>query len=146
MKKTRVSRLLGIQYPILQGGMFWLATAELAAAVSNAGALGVISPHAGMQRGGDPADNLRRQITRVRSLTEKPWAVNLLLDLDVTGILTDIMLREEVRIVITAAGSPHLYTDLFRAEGIKVLHAGQLRQAGTDCRVLPCRRSDCRRR
>ena len=122
MKKTRVSRLLGIQYPILQGGMFWLATAELAAAVSNAGALGVISPHAGMERGGDPADNLRRQITRIRGLTEKPWAVNLLLDMEMTGILTDVMLQEEIRIVITAAGSPHLYTDLFRAEGIKVLH------------------------
>jgi enoyl-[acyl-carrier protein] reductase II len=75
-----------------------------------------------MERGGDPADNLRRQITRVRGLTEKPWAVNLLLDMEMTGILTDVLLREEVRIVITAAGSPHLYTDLFRAEGIKVLH------------------------
>ena len=122
MKKTRVSDLLGIQYPILQGGMFWLATAELAAAVSNAGALGVISPHAGMERDGDPADNLRRQITRAKELTEKPWAVNLLLDLDVTGILTDVMLQEGVRIVVTAAGSPRLYTDLFRAEKIKVLH------------------------
>jgi enoyl-[acyl-carrier protein] reductase II len=122
MKKTRVSDLLGINYPILQGGMFWLATAELAAAVSNAGALGIISPHAGMERDGDPADNLRRQMGRAKELTEKPWAVNLLLDLDVTGILTNVMLQEGVRIVVTAAGSPRLYTDLFHAEGIKVLH------------------------
>ena len=122
MKKTRVCDLLGIQYPVLQGGMFWLATAELAAAVSNAGALGIISPHAGMERDGDPAENLRRQIARVKQLTERPWAVNLLLDLDVSGILTDVVIQERPRIVVTAAGSPRLYTDLFHAEGMKVLH------------------------
>jgi enoyl-[acyl-carrier protein] reductase II len=122
MKKTRVSGLLGIEYPILQGGMFWLATAELAAAVSNAGALGIISPFAGMEKDGDPAENLRRQIARARHLTERPWAVNLLLDSDVSGILIDVMIEEGSRIVVTAAGSPSHYTDLFHAEGMKVLH------------------------
>lgn len=122
MKKTRVCELLGIEYPILQGGMFWLATAELAAAVSNAGALGVISPYAGMGKEGDPAENLRMQMARARQLTQKAWGVNLLLDLDLTGILADVILQEGGRIVVTAAGSPRHYTDLFHAAGIKVLH------------------------
>lgn len=122
MKKTRVSDLLGIEYPILQGGMFWLATAELAAAVSNAGALGIISPHAGMEKDGDPAESLRSHITKAKQLTEKPWGINLLLDLDLSGILIDVMLKEGSRIVVTAAGSPRHYTDLFHAEGMKVLH------------------------
>jgi hypothetical protein len=64
MKRTRVCDLLGIDYPILQGGMLWLATAELAAAVSNAGAPGIISPLAGMEKNGDPLENLRLQIIK----------------------------------------------------------------------------------
>ena len=71
MKKTRVCDLLGIQYPILQGGMLWLADAALAAAVSNAGALGVISPYAGMDRHGDGLKNLVEQIKRIQDLTDK---------------------------------------------------------------------------
>lgn len=122
MKKTRVCELLEIEYPIFQGGMFWLATAELAAAVSNAGALGIISPYAGMEKEGDPAENLRMQMARAKQLTQKAWGVNLLLDLDLTGILADVILQEGGRIVVTAAGSPRHYTDLFHAAGIKVLH------------------------
>ena len=68
MKKTKACDLLGIQYPILQGGMLWLANAALAAAVSNAGALGVISPYAGMEQYGDGQKNLVEQITRIRNL------------------------------------------------------------------------------
>ena len=71
MKKTRVCDLLNISYPILQGGMLWLADAGLAAAVSNAGALGIISPFAEMERRGDGSQNLRRQLGKVRKLTRK---------------------------------------------------------------------------
>ena len=130
MIETRVNRLLGIRYPILQGGMFWLATAELAAAVSNAGGLGVISPYAGLDQEGDPAENLHRQIERVRGLTDRPWAVNLLLDIDLDGVLADCLLREGTRIVITAAGNPRRYTEFFKAGGIRVLHVvGSVKQA-----------------
>jgi enoyl-[acyl-carrier protein] reductase II len=122
MKRTRVCDLLGIDYPILQGGMLWLATAELAAAVSNAGGLGVISSHAGMEKHGDPVENLRLQIAKIKNLTRKAFGVNLLLDLQESGRLIDLLLREKVGIVVTAAGAPSLFTEVLRHEGIKVLH------------------------
>jgi enoyl-[acyl-carrier protein] reductase II len=122
MKRTRICYLLKIDYPILQGGMLWLATAELVAAVSNAGALGMISPFAGMERNGDPLENLRLQIARTRKLTKKPFGINIPLDLDQSGILIDTILKEKVNIVVTAAGDPHPYTEVLRKEGIKVLH------------------------
>ncbi len=122
MENTRVGKLLGIQYPILQGGMLWLATAELAAAVSNAGALGIISPNAGMERHGDSAKNLKMQIAKAKTLTDKPLGVNIPLDLQQSGTLIDVLLQEKVDVVVTAAGNPGLYTKLFRQEGMKVLH------------------------
>ncbi|MCK4784867.1 MAG: nitronate monooxygenase [Desulfobacteraceae bacterium] len=122
MKRTRVCDLLGIQYPILQGGMLWLADAELAAAVSNAGALGVISPYAGMEKHGDGSTNLEEQLKRIRDLTEKPFGVNIPLDLDQSGLLIDVLLQQGVEIAITAAGSPALYTELLRQSGMKVFH------------------------
>lgn len=128
--ETRVSRLLGIPYPILQGGMFWLAAAELAAAVANAGGLGVISPYAAIGGQDDPAENLRRQIARLRGLTSRPWAVNLLLDIDQDGVLAEVLLQERAPVVVTAAGDPGRFTALFKAEGMKVLHVvGSVRQA-----------------
>jgi enoyl-[acyl-carrier protein] reductase II len=102
--------------------MLWLATAELAAAVSNAGALGTISPYAGMEKEGHPSENLRIQIARARDLTKKPFAINVPLDLEQSGIFIDIVLREKVKIVVTAAGNPELFTELLQKEGIKVLH------------------------
>ncbi|HSW38896.1 MAG TPA: nitronate monooxygenase [Acidobacteriota bacterium] len=114
--------MFGIRHPILQGGMLWLAGADLAAAVSNAGALGVLSPYAGMCEGGDPVDNLHRQINRTRDLTDKPFAVNIPLDLPSAGLLIDLLLRQEIAIAVTAAGSPELYTGLLRSAGIHVIH------------------------
>jgi enoyl-[acyl-carrier protein] reductase II len=102
--------------------MLWLATAELAAAVSNAGALGVISPYAGMEKHGDPLENMRFQIAAARKLTKKPFGVNIPLDLEQTGLLIDIILKEKVKVVVTAAGDPHHYTEVLRKEGVKVLH------------------------
>jgi enoyl-[acyl-carrier protein] reductase II len=122
MKRTRICDLLRIDYPILQGGMLWLATAELAAAISNAGALGMISPFAGMERKGDPLENLRLQIARTKNLTRKPFGINIPLDLEQSGVLIDVALREKVDIVVTAAGDPHYYTEVLRKEGVKVLH------------------------
>ncbi len=122
VRKTRICDLLDVQYPILQGGMLWLATAELAAAVSNAGGLGIVSPHAGMERRGDTSRNLQNQIEKARDLTDKPFGVNIPLDLEQSGILIDVVLKAGVKIVITAAGSPGLFTELLRHEGAKVLH------------------------
>jgi enoyl-[acyl-carrier protein] reductase II len=122
MKRTRVCDLLGIEHPIIQGGMLWLATAELASAVSNAGGLGVISPFAGMEKNGDPLKNLKLQIAKVRDRTEKPFGVNIPLYLQQSGILIDVVLKEEVRVVITSGGDPGHFTELLHQVGMKVLH------------------------
>lgn len=122
MKKTRVCHILDIEYPILQGGMLWLADAGLAAAVSNAGGLGVVSPMAGMDPYGDPVENLALQIERAKGLTQKPFGVNIPLDLRDCGLIMDLILALEVRVVITAAGDPRLYTELLQSGRVKVLH------------------------
>ncbi len=102
--------------------MLWLANAELAAAVSNAGALGVISPYAGMEEDGDPLENLRLQIRRTRLLTDKPFGINIPLDLPSSGLLLDVLLQENAKIAVTAAGSPKLFTELLHTAQILVLH------------------------
>ena len=132
MRKMRVCDLLSIEYPLLQGGMLWLADAGLAAAVSNAGALGVISPLAGMEPHGDRIKNLRAQIKRARELTDKPFGVNIPLDLTQSGEMIDALLREKAGVVITAAGDPRSYTELLRQEGTRVLHVvSSVKQAQT---------------
>jgi enoyl-[acyl-carrier protein] reductase II len=122
MKRTKICDLLKIEYPIIQGGMLWLANAELAAAVSNTGALGIISPLAGMKRHGDSSENLRFQITKAKELTKKPFGINIPLDLQQSGILIDVILKEEVRTVVTSAGNPAHYTELLRQNGVTVMH------------------------
>ena len=77
VKKTRLCNILGTEFPIIQGGMLWLATAELASAVSNTGALGVISPLAGMKKGEDPSENLTKKIVKTKKLPQKHFGVNL---------------------------------------------------------------------
>ena len=122
MKRTRVCDLLQIEHPIIQGGMLWLSSAELAAAVSNAGGLGVLSPFAGMEKNGDALKNLRFQITKVRDLTEKPFAVNIPLYLKQSGIFIDVILEKEVSIAITSGGNPDHFTELLHQQGMRVLH------------------------
>ncbi len=122
MNKNSICDLFDIKHPILQGGMLWLATAKLAAAVSTAGALGVISPYAGMDEGGDPLENLRAQIRQIRNLTRNPFGINIPLNLPMSGLLIDAALQENAGIVITAAGSPKLFTELLHSAGIRVIH------------------------
>jgi len=122
VRKTRICEILNIEYPIIQGGMLWLANAELAAAVSNSGALGTVSPLAGMERHGNASENLRLQITKTRKLTDKPFAVNIPLDLPQSGILIDVILKEEVGIVVTSAGNPSHYTELLHQNEAIVMH------------------------
>jgi enoyl-[acyl-carrier protein] reductase II len=130
MKRTRVCDLLRIEHPIIQGSMLWLSTAELAAAVSNAGGLGVLSPFAGMEKNGDALKNLRFQITKVRGLTEKPFAVNIPLYLKQSGIFIDVILEKEVSIAITSGGNPDHFTELLHQQGMRVIHVvSSVRQA-----------------
>jgi enoyl-[acyl-carrier protein] reductase II len=130
MLKTRVNSLLGAHYAIIQGGMLWLATAELAGAVSNAGGLGVVSPLAGMEKKGDPTINLTHHIIKIKDLTRRPFGVNIPLDLPYAGALIDLTIRHGVDIVITSAGNPQRYSGRLKAAGITLLHVvSSVRQA-----------------
>jgi len=112
---TRLTSLLGIEHPIIQGGMAWTATAELAGAVSNAGGLGIIGA------GHMPTDLLREQIRGAKALTDRPFGVNLMLMTPHIDELVQLVLDEHVPVVTTGAGNPGKYMDALRAQGIKVL-------------------------
>lgn len=112
---NRLTRLLGIERPIIQGGMAWTATAELAAAVSNAGGLGVIGA------GQMPTDVLRTEIRRAKELTDKPFGVNLMLLTPHIDDIVDMVLEEGVAVVTTGAGNPGKYMAALKGAGIKVL-------------------------
>jgi enoyl-[acyl-carrier protein] reductase II len=112
---TRLTRILGIEHPIVQGGMAWTATAELVAAVSNAGGLGIIGA------GHMPTQMLREQIRLAKSLTSKPFGVNLMLLTPHIDELVDMVLEEGVSAVTTGAGNPGKYMKSLKESGIKVL-------------------------
>lgn len=113
--KTRLCELLGIEYPIIQGGMAWVATSELAAAVSEAGGLGVIAA------GGAPADVVRDEIKKARTLTDKPFGVNVMLMSPFADDVMQMLLEEKPAVVITGAGNPGKYVESLRNAGIKVM-------------------------
>lgn len=115
MIKTDVCELLGTEYPIIQGGMAWVATAELVAAVSNAGGLGVIGA------GQMPPDVLREEIRRTKSSTERSFGVNMMLLHPQIDDLFQVILDEGVPVVTTGAGNPGAYVPALKAKGIKVL-------------------------
>ena len=130
MKNTRVCGLLDIKYPIIQGGMTWIANAELAAAVSEAGGLGTISPNAGMRIEDNVELNLQRQVRVAREITTKPFAVNIVVLIPEIAALVDLLIEEGVPVVTTSAGNPRLYTPRLKDAGIKVLHVvSSVRQA-----------------
>ncbi|MHB8964956.1 MAG: enoyl-[acyl-carrier-protein] reductase FabK [Coriobacteriia bacterium] len=113
--QTRLTKLLGIDHPIIQGGMAWTATAELSAAVSNAGGIGVIGA------GHMPTDLLREQIHNAKLLTDKPFGVNLMLLTPHIDDIVQMVLDEGVPMVTTGAGSPSKYMTDLKAAGIKVI-------------------------
>lgn len=113
--KTRLCELLGIKYPIIQGGMAWVATSELAAAVSEAGGLGVIAA------GGAPADVVRDEIKKARTLTDKPFGVNVMLMSPFADDVMQMLLEEKPAVVITGAGNPGKYVESLKNAGIKVM-------------------------
>lgn len=113
--RTRLTDILGIEHPIIQGGMAWTATAELVAAVSNAGGAGVIGA------GHMPTDLLRGEIRNAKSLTDKPFGVNLMLLTPHIDELVQLVLDEHVPFVTTGAGNPGRYMNALKEAGIKVL-------------------------
>ncbi|MGB9876756.1 MAG: nitronate monooxygenase, partial [bacterium] len=115
MFKTRVCDLLGIEYPILQGGMAWVATAELAAAVSEAGGLGIIGA------GGMPGEILKEEIKKTRSLTSKPFGVNIMLMSEYVEEQMRVVLEERPAVITTGAGNPGTYIPALKSAGIKVV-------------------------
>ncbi len=112
---TRLTRLLGIEHPIIQGGMAWTATAELVAAVSNAGGLGVIGA------GHMPTDMLREQVRQTKAATDRPFGVNLMLLTPHIDELVQVVLDEHVPVVTTGAGNPTPYMPALREAGIRVI-------------------------
>ena len=140
MKMTRLCSFLGIQYPIILAPMAWIGTAELAAAVSEAGGLGTIGPNAGMQsqaESGDMEISLKRfaeQLRKAKGLTTKPFAANIPVGWGkqraITDRLIDVAIEEELPIAVVSMGSSSAYTGKLRGAGIKVIHAiGSVRHA-----------------
>ena len=115
LSNLALCKLLGIRYPIIQGGMAWLGTSELASAVSNAGGLGIIGS------GDAPADWLRAQIRSTREMTDKPFAVNILLTSPFLRENLEVILDEKVGIVTFGGGNPGIHIPALKEAGIKVM-------------------------
>ena len=110
--KTRVTELLGIEKPIIQGGMAWVAESHLAAAVSNAGGFGLIGA------ANAPADVVRNYIHEARELTDKPFGVNIMLLSPFVDDIVDLVCEEGVKVVTTGAGNPSKFMDKFKEHNI----------------------------
>ena len=115
MLNSPICELLGIEYPVFQGGMAWIADAELAAAVSNAGGLGIISAM------NADADYLRGQIRKARQLTDKPIGVNIMLMSPHVQEAAQVICEEKVEVVTTGAGLPTKYMPAWLEAGVKVI-------------------------
>ena len=111
----RLDKMLGIKYPFIQGGMANIATGEFAAAVSNAGGLGLIGA------GGMNTDMLRENIRKCRTLTDKPFGVNLMLMNPEADAMAELLVEENVKIVTTGAGSPAKYMEKWKSDGMMVI-------------------------
>ena len=113
--KTAITELLNIQYPIFQGGMAWVAEHTLAAAVSNAGGLGIIAS------GGAPCDYVREEVRKTKALTDKPFGVNIMLMNPEADAIAHMVIEEGVKVVTTGAGNPEKYFPAWKEAGIKIL-------------------------
>lgn len=113
--KTEITELLGIEYPIIQGGMAWVAEYHLAAAVSNAGGLGLIGAASA------PADWVRDQVRKAKELTDKPFGVNIMLMSPYADEVAKVVAEEGVKVVTTGAGNPEKYMSMWKEAGVKVI-------------------------
>ncbi len=135
--KTKLTELLGIQYPIIQGGMAWASDATLAAAVSNAGAAGIIGS------GGRTTEWTRAEIRRAKELTDKPFGLNVMLMAPNKDEIADVICAEKVAFVTLGAGNPVPYITKFQAAGVKVIPvvpsmklAQRIESKGADAMVI----------
>ncbi len=115
MLSTPVTELLGIKYPVFQGGMAWISDGRLAAAVSNGGGLGIIAS------GNAPAEYVRNEIRKAKSMTDKPFGVNIMLLSPYADEIASVVAEEGVSVVTTGAGNPAKYMDAWKRAGIKVI-------------------------
>ena len=136
MIKSAICELLGIEKPIFQGGMAWIADARLAAAVSNAGGLGLISS---INFG---TEAVRAEIRKARELTDRPFGVNIMLAAPNAAEIADLVVEEGVGIVTTGAGSPAAYMEKWKAAGIRVIpvvasvaYALKMQELGADALI-----------
>ena len=134
--KTEITELLGIEYPIIQGGMAWVADYHLAAAVSEAGGLGIIGA------GGMDAEMVRNQVREVKKLTNKPFGVNVMLMNPHAPEIAKMLVEEDVKVVTTGAGSPEKFMPMWKEAGIKVIpviasvaYAKRMEKVGADAVV-----------
>lgn len=114
MKKSIFSHMVGIKYPIIQGGMAWIADSSLAAAVSNAGGLGIITGNA-------PVEWVRQEIRKTKELTDKPFGVNIMLLSETADEIAQMVCDEGVKVVTTGAGNPGKYIKKWKEHGIIVI-------------------------
>lgn len=131
-----INELLGIRYPIIQGGMAWVATWELASAVSNAGGLGLIGV------GGADAQWVEQQISQMKAHTDQPFGVNLMLMNPQADEIADLLAREHISVITTGAGNPGKYMERWKENGTKVIPvvasvamAKMMERAGADAVV-----------
>lgn len=136
MIKTKICDLIGIEYPIFQGGMAWTATGELAAAVSEAGGLGIIGS------GQAPADWLRQEIHKIKKVTDKPYGVNVMLMSPFVEEVMQVIVEERVPVITTGAGNPGKYIPMLKEVGTKIIPvvasvalAKRLERAGVDALI-----------
>lgn len=113
--ETRVTKMLGIQYPIIQGGMAWVADHDLAAAVSEAGGLGLIGG------ANAPGEVVREEIRKAKKMTDKPFGVNVMLLSPHADDVAKVVVEEGIKVVTTGAGNPEKYMEMWKAAGIKVI-------------------------
>ena len=114
MKDNKITELLNIKYPLIQGGMAWIADALLAVAVSEAGGLGIIT-------GVGPIEHVRNQIKKAKSLTNKPFGVNIMLMQENADEIANLVCEEGVSVVTTGAGSPGEHIEMWKKNNIKVI-------------------------
>lgn len=115
MRKTAITELLGIQYPILQGGMAWVAESTLAAAVSNAGGLGILAA------ANAPYEYVKEQIKKVKEQTDKPFGLNIMLLSPYAADIAHLAVQEQIPVVTTGAGNPGPYMAMWKDAGIRVI-------------------------
>lgn len=137
MKKNAFCNMIGVNYPIIQGAMAWIADSSLASAVSNAGGLGIIAS------GNQPIDIVKEEIRKTKELTKKPFGLNIMLLSDNEEELAKLVCEENIKVVTTGAGNPGKYIDMWKKNNVKVIPvvasvalAKRMERAGADAVIV----------